>query len=104
MPNHAYCEVGDAVQPVTVEPLQELDKTGRYRGGDMVCAVCGFIARTLYETMLDETLQQLRDKGVDARRLDEYVEVWTVAIDHDGERLPCPTCFASARHWKSRTL
>ena len=46
------------------------------------------------ETMLEEMLQQLRDTGAEPRRLDEYIEVWTDAINHDGKLLPCPTCFA----------
>jgi hypothetical protein len=46
------------------------------------------------EVMQAEMLQQLRNRGADARRLDEYIEVWTDAFDRIGERLPCPSCFA----------
>jgi len=46
---HAYCEACDRVQPVTVEPPEEPDTTGRYRGGDMVCTACGFVICTVYE-------------------------------------------------------
>jgi hypothetical protein len=49
MPKHAFCTACDAVQPVTVEPLAHPDTTGRYRGGDMAYAVCGFVICTLYE-------------------------------------------------------
>ena len=34
---------------ITVEPLEHPDTTGRYRGGDMVYAACGFVICTLYE-------------------------------------------------------
>jgi len=37
MAKHAYCESCGTVQPVTIEPLEQPDTTGRYRGGDMVC-------------------------------------------------------------------
>ena len=37
---HAFCDVCDAVRP-----LEHLDTTGRYRGRDMVCTVCGFSPR-----------------------------------------------------------
>ena len=46
MTKHAFCYVCDAV---AVEPLEHPDTTGRYRGGDMVCSVCGFVICTLYE-------------------------------------------------------
>ena len=46
------------------------------------------------EAMQEEMLQQLRNRGADARRLDEYIEVWTDALDHLGAPLPCPSCFA----------
>ena len=43
------CEVCDAARSVTVEPLQGLDMTGRYRGGEMVYTARGFIVCTLHE-------------------------------------------------------
>ena len=46
---HVYCPNCDAVQPALVEPLTDLDVTGRFRGGDISCAVCGFVVVTLYE-------------------------------------------------------
>ena len=45
------------------------------------------------EAMQEEMLQHLRDKGADAQWLDEYIEVWTDALDHLGAPLPCPSCF-----------
>jgi len=32
-----------------LEPLGQPDTTGQFRGGDMLCAVCGFIIATLFE-------------------------------------------------------
>ena len=53
IPKHAFCDACKVVLPVTIEPLDQPDTTGRYRGGDMVCAVCGFIICTLYEPVED---------------------------------------------------
>ena len=33
MGTHAYCEVCDAIQAVTIEPLDQPDTTGQFRGG-----------------------------------------------------------------------
>jgi hypothetical protein len=42
MGTHAYCDVCDAIQPVAIEPLDQPDVTGRFRGGDVMCSECGF--------------------------------------------------------------
>jgi hypothetical protein len=49
MTKRAFCTACDAAQAVTVEPLEHPDTTRRYRGGDMVCAVCGFVICTQYQ-------------------------------------------------------
>jgi hypothetical protein len=52
--SHAYCDTCASIQPVVVEPLDHADTTGRFRGGDMVCTVCGTIIRTVYEPVADQ--------------------------------------------------
>jgi hypothetical protein len=49
MPTHAYCNFCGAIQPVEVGALERADASGRFRGGDMLCAVCGWIICTLYK-------------------------------------------------------
>ena len=49
LPSHTFCENCDAIQLVALNPLEQLDISGHYRGGDMVCDFCGAIVCTMYE-------------------------------------------------------
>lgn len=46
----AYCPNCKQIQPVKAEPLTNPDDSGKYLGGDIVCAVCAYIIATLYVT------------------------------------------------------
>jgi hypothetical protein len=52
MPTHAYCDICGAIQPVEVGALEHPDPSGRFRGADVLCAVCGWIVCTLYERLV----------------------------------------------------
>jgi hypothetical protein len=47
---HAYCPNCKRIQPVKSEPLTNPDDSGKYLGGDIVCAVCAYIIATLYRS------------------------------------------------------
>jgi hypothetical protein len=48
---HAYCEMCDAIQPVTQESLTDPDTSGKLLGGDLLCTECRFVIATLYKRL-----------------------------------------------------
>ena len=70
MPNYAYCDICHAVQPVTVEPLTHPDATGRYRGGDTLCTVCGWIICALYRPVEEPEAKALLETPDMGRKCD----------------------------------
>jgi hypothetical protein len=47
----ASCDLCKADQPMVIEFVNETHPTGRYRGADAICAVCGWIFCTFYEAI-----------------------------------------------------
>lgn len=48
IPTHFWCECCDAITPAILEPLEHEDTTGKFLGGDVVCADCHFVIATMY--------------------------------------------------------
>jgi hypothetical protein len=50
MPNftHSWCEVCEKIQLVTQEELRREDKTGKFLGGDLLCAECRLVLLRVY--------------------------------------------------------
>jgi hypothetical protein len=51
MPNdftHAYCDLCKEIQLVTRESLDGEDRSGSFKGGDIVCDVCQSTLLTVY--------------------------------------------------------
>ena len=48
VPTHFYCECCDKVTPAILESLDGPDRTGKFLGGDVVCADCRFVIATMY--------------------------------------------------------
>lgn len=57
-PTHAWCDICDRIQPVTIEPLTTPDTTHLYLGGDVVCDGCSCIIVTLYRKAGTGVLQE----------------------------------------------
>lgn len=47
--SHAYCPNCQQIQRIASEPLTNPDESGKYLGGDLVCAVCAYLIATLYK-------------------------------------------------------
>lgn len=47
-PTHAWCDNCHAIQEVRIEIMENVDTTGSYLGGDIVCKVCAWIVATVY--------------------------------------------------------
>jgi len=63
MPNHAYCDFCEKIQTVTFEALTRPDDTGLYKGGDVLCDVCGWIVCTFYDRLETIALIETPDLG-----------------------------------------
>jgi hypothetical protein len=45
---HVYCNACGEICPMIQEPLTMVDDSGKYQGGDLLCAVCAFVVATVY--------------------------------------------------------
>ena len=63
LPSHAYCDFCEKVQPVTCEAPSHPDDTGLYKGGDVLCNVCGWIVCTFYEPLETKALVETAGLG-----------------------------------------
>jgi hypothetical protein len=51
MPNdftHAYCDICKKIKLVTRESLEGEDRSGSFKGGDILCSVCQSILLTVF--------------------------------------------------------
>jgi hypothetical protein len=68
LPGFAYCAQCGSVRPVRLQPLEETDPTGGFRGGDLVCAHCRHRVARLYRRRLDDERARFEQGGWRARR------------------------------------
>ena len=55
---HVYCHACGEIRPMIQEPLTVVDDSGKFQGGDLLCAVCAFVVATVYRE-IDEAERQL---------------------------------------------
>lgn len=46
---HFYCETCKKVQPASFSGASNLDRSGKFLGGDIVCSECYYIIATAYQ-------------------------------------------------------
>ena len=51
---HVYCDTCAKIQPAEREPLDVIDISGRFLGGDLLCSVCKFVVATVYRSRAEE--------------------------------------------------
>jgi hypothetical protein len=56
---HVYCDACETIRPADQQPLDMMDQSGQFVGGDLLCGVCFNVITTVYRE-LSETERQAR--------------------------------------------
>lgn len=63
---HYWCQVCDAIRPAFFEGDHNVNVTGKFKGGDIVCEECNFIIATAYRANV--VVQGAEAAGITASR------------------------------------
>jgi hypothetical protein len=56
-PTHVYCNTCEKIQPMDQQPLEMIDASGKFIGGDLLCRVCTNVITAVYREMTEAERQ-----------------------------------------------